>query len=102
MPGVSTKTSCASPSIATPRTSVRVVCTLWETIVTLAPTSALISVDLPTLGAPINAMKPQRRPADAPVAGSAIETLPLDAFAGEHGGSGGLLGGTLGAVEPSR
>jgi len=29
---------------------VRVVCTLWETIVTLAPTIALIRVDLPTLG----------------------------------------------------
>ena len=43
-----------------PRTSVRVVCTLWETIVTLAPTSALISVDFPTLGVPIKAMKPHR------------------------------------------
>ena len=40
--------------------SARVVCTLCETIVTLVPTSALISVDLPTLGAPISATKPQR------------------------------------------
>src|SRR5712691_8025659 len=102
MPGVSTNTSCAWPSIAMPRSSVRVVCTLWETIATLAPTSALISVDLPTLGAPISAMKPQRRPADAPVAGSAIEAFPLDALAGEHGGGGGLLGGPLGAAEPFR
>ena len=43
-----------------PRISARVVCTLRETIVTLAPTSALTSVDLPTLGAPISATKPQR------------------------------------------
>ena len=38
----------------------RVVCTLWLTIETLAPTSALTSVDLPALGAPMTAMKPQR------------------------------------------
>ena len=44
-----------------PRSSARVVCTLGVTIATLVPTSALISVDLPALGAPISAMKPQRR-----------------------------------------
>ena len=60
MPGVSTNTICALPSIAMPRTSARVVCTLGVTIATLLPTSALISVDLPALGAPISAMKPQR------------------------------------------
>ena len=60
MPGVSMNTSCAWPSIAMPRSSVRVVCTLGVTIATLLPTSALISVDLPALGAPISAMKPQR------------------------------------------
>ena len=41
-------------------TSARVVCTFGVTIETLAPTSALISVDLPALGAPISATKPQR------------------------------------------
>ena len=60
MPGVSTKMSCALPSMAMPRISARVVCTLRETMVTLAPTSALSSVDLPALGAPISATKPQR------------------------------------------
>ena len=40
-------TICASPSTTTPRTGPRVVCALRDTIDTLAPTSALISVDLP-------------------------------------------------------
>ena len=43
-----------------PRTGPRVVCALWVTIETLAPTSALVSVDLPLFGAPISATKPQR------------------------------------------
>jgi hypothetical protein len=59
-PGVSTKISWLSPSMAMPRTGTRVVCTLCETIDTLAPTSALTSVDLPAFGAPMTAMKPQR------------------------------------------
>jgi hypothetical protein len=46
--------------MAMPRISARVVCTLGVTIETLAPTSALSSVDLPTFGAPISATKPQR------------------------------------------
>src|SRR5437764_9563064 len=86
-------TSWASCSVAIPRSNVRVVCTLCETIATLAPTSALIRVDLPTLGAPISAMKPQR------VSVSTIEAVRLDAGAREHGGGSGLLRGTLGATE---
>src|SRR3990172_9045553 len=43
-----------------PRMGMRVVCTLRLTIDTLLPTSALTSVDLPALGAPITAMKPKR------------------------------------------
>ena len=39
MPGVSTKMICAAPSMAMPRTRLRVVCTLRETIETFAPTS---------------------------------------------------------------
>src|SRR2546430_6040301 len=66
MPGVSTSTSCALFSTRMPRISARVVCTLRETIVTLAPTSAFTSVDLPTLGAPISATKPQRVAAGTP------------------------------------
>ena len=60
MPGVSMKTSWLVPSVAMPRTGMRVVCTLRLTMDTLAPTSALTSVDLPALGAPMTAMKPQR------------------------------------------
>ena len=50
MPGVSMNTSWLAPSMAMPRTGARVVCTLWLTIETLLPTSALTSVDLPALG----------------------------------------------------
>src|SRR5262245_17629682 len=75
-----------------PRSGMRVVCTLRLTIETLAPTSALTSVDLPALGAPITAMKPQR--VSAPGAGSLIAPLP-HALAHEQRGGGGLLGGTL-------
>src|SRR5690606_27272028 len=60
MPGVSTKMICVVPSVATPRMRVRVVCTLGVTIDSLAPTSALSRVDLPALGAPTRATKPQR------------------------------------------
>ena len=60
MPGVSTKMICAVPESAMPRTCVRVVCTLRETIEILAPTSWFSSVDLPAFGAPISATKPQR------------------------------------------
>src|SRR5262245_643624 len=100
MPGVSTRTSCAAPSVAMPRRSVRVVCTLCETMATLLPTRALISVDLPTLGAPISATKPQRLPEASPVGTSAIEAARLDAGAREHGGGGRLLGGALRAAKP--
>src|SRR4051812_48601187 len=60
MPGVSTKMICDGPSSAMPRTSVRVVCTLRETIDTFEPTKLLSSVDLPAFGAPIRATKPHR------------------------------------------
>src|ERR1700731_938065 len=89
------KTSWASACVAMPRSNVRVVCTLWETIATLAPTIALIRVDLPTLGAPISAMNPQRRTG---VSGSTIEAFRHHPFAGQHDGGGRLLGGTLGAA----
>src|SRR6202161_2967046 len=101
IPGVSTKMSCAAPSMAMPRTSVRVVCTLGVTMEILAPTSALISVDLPTLGAPISATKPQRVACSAGAAwapSSAIAPFGLDALARQHGGGGGLLGAALGTA----
>src|ERR1700732_1525434 len=92
------KTSWASACVAIPRSNVRVVCTLWETIATLAPTIALMSVDLPTLGAPISAMNPQRRAAPSPLSGSPIEAFRHHPLPGQHDGSGSLLGGALGAA----
>src|SRR3954454_14011566 len=100
IPGVSRNTSWACTSMAMPRSSVRVVCTLGVTIATLLPTSALISVDFPALGAPISAMKPQRVPISALAASSGIGAIRLYAFALEHGGGSGLLGAALGAAKP--
>ncbi len=59
-PGVSTKMICVAPSTMMPRTAVRVVCALRETMETFEPTSALSSVDLPAFGAPMSATKPHR------------------------------------------
>jgi hypothetical protein len=55
IPGVSTRISCASPTIAIPSSRARVVCTFGVTIASLLPTSWLSSVDLPAFGAPISA-----------------------------------------------
>src|SRR5689334_8094454 len=44
-----------------PRTDSRVVCGLGETIESLTPRSAFISVDLPTLGQPTMATYPERK-----------------------------------------
>src|SRR5690348_5438300 len=100
MPGVSTKMICALWSMTMPRISARVVCTLDETIVTLEPTSALTKVDLPTLGAPISATKPQRLAGDAvtPEASSVIAAA-ADALARNHHGGGDLLGRALAATD---
>src|SRR3954452_12294104 len=95
IPGVSTSTICAWFSITMPRISARVVCTLRETMVTLEPTRALTSVDLPTLGAPISATKPQRVLA----VGSTV-IAAADAFALDHDACGDLLRGTLAAAHP--
>src|SRR5215467_10279558 len=93
MPGVSTRMICAAPSTTMPRISARVVCTLRETMVTLEPTSALTSVDLPTLGAPISATKPQR------VLAVSLIGAAGDAFALDHHGRGDFLGGALAAAD---
>src|SRR5271169_5070751 len=100
IPGVSTRMICALFSITMPRISARVVCTLRETIVTLEPTSALTSVDLPTLGAPISATKPQAVAAGAAAAGvSSIIVAAADAFALDHHGGCDLFGGALAATD---
>src|SRR4029453_3740155 len=119
---VSMNTSCEPSTIAMPRNNARVVCALGDTIATLVPTSALTSVDLPTLGGPSNATNPQGvRPSllapgmlsplsrsreeteerREPFA-SAIEAVGLDAGARQHCGGGGLLGGALRAAKPPR
>src|ERR1700681_3096805 len=100
IPGVSTRMIWALLSITMPRISARVVCTLRETMVTLEPTSALTSVDLPTLGAPISATKPQRVAAGA--ASSAVLSIiaaAADAFALDHHGRCDLFGGALAAAD---
>src|SRR5260370_6669643 len=100
IPGVSTRMICALFSITMPRISARVVCTLRETIVTLEPTSAVTSVDLPTLGAPISATKPQRVATGAASSGmSSIIAAATDAFTRNHHGGGDLFGGALAAAD---
>src|SRR5258708_25531049 len=98
-PGVSTRMICALFSITMPRIRARVVCTLRETIVTLEQTRALTSVDLPTLGAPISATKPQRVVAGAASPGvSPIAFAAADAFTRDHHGCSDLFGGALAAA----
>ena len=60
MPGVSTNTIWESGRCSTPRTSVRVVCGLSETIDTFVPRIELSSVDFPTLGRPTKVQNPER------------------------------------------
>src|SRR5215471_7838683 len=103
MPGVSTRITCALPAIAMPRISARVVCTLRETIVTLEPTSALTSVDFPTLGAPISATKPQAVSALVSVLTLVLALSVIaaagDAFALDHHACRDLLGRALAAAD---
>src|ERR1700726_4252367 len=100
MPGVSTSMICALFSTTMPRISALVVCTLRETIVTLEPTSALTSVDLPTLGAPISATKPQRVAAGtASSSDLSVIAAAADAFARDHHGGRVLFGGALAAAD---
>src|ERR1700736_2260593 len=100
IPGVSTRMIWAWLSITMPRISARVVCTLRETMVTFEPTSALTSVDLPTLGAPISATKPQRvETSFAPLVTSSVIAATADPLAREHHGGRDLLGGALAAAD---
>src|SRR5258708_5770011 len=103
MPGVSTRMIWAWFSITMPRISARVVCTLRETMVTFEPTSALTSVDLPTLGAPISATKPQRVAAGgASVVILSVIAATANPFAREHHRGRDLLGGALAAADAFR
>src|SRR6187549_3186198 len=47
-----------------PRMARRVVCGLSLVMATFSPTSAFVSVDLPTFGRPTNVTKPDRPPAE--------------------------------------
>ncbi len=69
-PGVSTRTSCASGRCTMPRITRLVVCGRSLVIATFAPTSALVSVDLPTLGRPARQAKPERKAAPGRGSGS--------------------------------
>ncbi len=113
MPGVSTSRTWLSPRIRMPRTRKRVVCALGVTMESLAPVRRFSSVDLPALGAPTMATKPQRwvigrrssRAAAAQAFGVALAgaaafaalpgALDLD---GEDGGVGGAGAGGLDVV----
>src|ERR1700748_3856918 len=83
-----------------PRISARVVCTLRETIVTLEPTSALTSVDLPTFGAPIRATKPQWGADGAVFSGDASSVIAAaaNALTRDHRGGCSLFSGALAAA----
>jgi hypothetical protein len=59
-PGVSTKTNCASSLFKIPRTRVRVVCGLSETMLIFLPIKAFNKVDLPTFGRPTSETKALR------------------------------------------
>src|SRR5262249_15987577 len=83
-----------------PRTGPRVVCALWVTIETLAPTSALVSVDLPLFGAPISATKPQRVTFVA-AGGLDIRRRLPHSLAQQHSKCGSLLGGALVGATPA-
>src|SRR5205823_11309446 len=100
IPGMSTRMICALSSITMPRIRARVVCTLRDTMVTLEPTSALTSVDLPTLGAPISATKPQAVAAGAlsPVDSTVIATA-AHTFTRDHHGGRNLLRRALAAAD---
>src|SRR6202045_1408363 len=100
IPGVSTRMIWALLSMTVPRISARVVCTLRETMVTLEPTSALTSVDLPTLGAPISATKPQRVADGAASSGDlSVIAAAGDAFARDHRGGRDFFGRALAAAD---
>src|SRR4029078_6817208 len=86
--------TCVSPISPMPRTGPRVVCALCVTMETLAPTSALVRVDLPLLGSPIFATKRQRVPVSVAGASDIRRSLP-HSLADQHGKSGGLLCGAL-------
>ncbi|MNT62578.1 hypothetical protein D3C72_2003060 [compost metagenome] len=59
-PGVSTNTNCVLSRLRMPVMRCRVVCALREVIEIFWPTRAFIKVDLPTLGLPTMAIRPQR------------------------------------------
>ena len=59
-PGVSTNTNWVAPRVCIPVMRWRVVCALREVMLIFCPTKAFSSVDLPTLGLPTIATKPQR------------------------------------------
>src|SRR5271165_6326272 len=80
MPGVSTKTICASGVVTTPWIDVRVVCGLSATMATFCPTRAFSRVDFPAFGRPTRDTNPERNGWGN--GGLALEPLALSAIIG--------------------
>src|SRR2546428_13859484 len=66
MPGVSINTAWPSGMATTPRTWLRVVWGLSETMDTFSPTRRLRRGDFPTFGRPTGGADPEREPPDDP------------------------------------
>src|SRR5256885_17255433 len=84
---------CASSVVAMPWMRKRVVCGFFDVMLTFSPTSAFISVDLPTLGRPTIATWPHRN-------SGAIGLIPDRARDRDFGG--GLLGRAPAVTAPGR
>ena len=78
------KMICELPSIAIPRTRLRVVWTFGVTMDTFVPTMAFISVDLPAFGAPISATNPALVPPDCQPCPVPLSIDPCEKFRRRH------------------
>src|SRR5690606_12566535 len=77
MPGVSSSTIWAAGRWTTPMIRWRVVWALSETMATVRPTSRFTRVDLPTVGRPMTATKPERNSCSCPRGLVAGATCPF-------------------------
>ena len=106
MPGVSMNTSWLLPAMAMPRIGIRVVCTLWLTIETLAPTMRVDQRRLAGVGRADHgdeAAAPRAvRPAACFLRSVTHAAAPSIHFARQEGGGGGLLGRSLRAALAAR
>src|SRR4051812_40035374 len=113
-PGVSTRTSCPWGRCRMPRIAWRVVWGRDEVIATFVPTSAFVSVDLPTLGRPTKHANPDRNPsgssagvelpcAPSPSGGvNGLALQPRHDLSADRQGRGGGRGGRVEHVQHAR